>query len=68
MLQVYESVYWVISGNGKMDELMWRIQIPTSANPDLVLCGVGQIQDRFGPHLFKKILKRTATGNNDNRS
>lgn len=61
-------MYQVILKNGKMDEPTWRIQIPTSANPDSVLCGVGQIQDRLGPHLLKTLLKRTATGNNDNRS
>lgn len=61
-------MYRVISGNGKTDEPMRRIQIPTSANPDSVLCGIGHIRDRFGPYLLKMLLKRTATGNNENRS
>lgn len=51
-----------------MDEPMGRTQIPTFANPDAALGGVHQIQDRFGPHLLKILLKRTATGNYANRS
>lgn len=58
----------VISGDGKMVEPMRRIQIPTSVNADSALCGVGQIQDRFGLHLLRILLKRTAKGNNSNRS
>lgn len=34
----------------------------------LVVGGVGQIQDRCGPHLLKKLLKRTPTDNNRSRS
>lgn len=45
---------WVISGKVRFDEPTWRIQTATSANPESPLCGVGQIQDRLGPHLLKK--------------
>lgn len=59
---------WVISDKGKLDEPTWRVQTPTSANPESLLCGVGQIQDRLGSRLLKMLFKRTATGKTSDTS